>query len=132
GAEETILSFIDTAGSGFADFTDKETLSTQNPEEARFALGIMNSLLKLIGNAVFEENNWDIGLISPYRGQVELLKTLVRGDDAFLQIKSMQERLTIDTIDGFQGQERDLILISLVRSNARGEIGFLSDTRRMN
>ncbi|WP_158861075.1 AAA domain-containing protein [Lunatibacter salilacus] len=132
GPEEPILTFIDTAGSGFADFTDRETLSTQNPEEARFALGVMNSLLKRIGSAVFDENDWKIGLISPYRGQVELLKTLVRDDDSFLIIKSMRERLTIDTIDGFQGQERDLILISLVRSNARGEIGFLSDTRRMN
>lgn len=132
GPEEPILTFIDTAGSGYADYTDKETLSTQNPEEARFALGIMNSLLKRIGSQVFDENDWNIGLISPYRGQVELLKTLVRDDDSFLKIKSMQERLTIDTIDGFQGQERDLILISLVRSNSRGEIGFLSDTRRMN
>lgn len=132
GPEEPIFTFIDTAGSGYADYTDKETLSTQNPEEARFALGIMNSLLKRIGSQVFDENDWNIGLISPYRGQVELLKTLVRDDDSFLKIKSMQERLTIDTIDGFQGQERDLILISLVRSNSRGEIGFLSDTRRMN
>lgn len=132
GPEEPILSFIDTAGSGYADYTDKETLSTQNPEEARFALGVMNSLLKRVGSVVFEQNNWSIGIISPYRGQVELLKALVRVDDSFLKIKSMTERLTIDTIDGFQGQERDLILISLVRSNARGEIGFLSDTRRMN
>lgn len=132
GPDEAILTFIDTAGSGYADFTDKETLSTQNPEEARFALGVMNSLLKRLGSANFEENDWNIGLISPYRGQVELLKTLVRDDDAYLKIKSMQERITIDTIDGFQGQERDLIMISLVRSNARGEIGFLSDTRRMN
>ena len=132
GPKEAILSFIDTAGSGFADYTDKETLSTQNPEEARFSLGIMNSLLKRIGSADFEQNNWNIGLISPYRGQVELFKSLVRDEESYLKIKSMNERLTIDTIDGFQGQERDLILISLVRSNARGEIGFLSDTRRMN
>jgi len=132
GPEEPILTFIDTAGSGYADFTDKETLSTQNPEEARVALGVMNSLLKKIGSIAFDENNWNIGLIAPYRGQVELLKTLVRDDDSYLKLKSMQERVTIDTIDGFQGQERDLIVISLVRSNARGEIGFLSDTRRMN
>ena len=132
GTEEPILTFIDTAGSGYADFTDKETGSTQNNDEARFALRVMNSLLKRIGSGVFEVNNWNIGLISPYRGQVELLKTLVRDEDDYLKIKSMRERITIDTIDGFQGQERDLILISLVRSNARGEIGFLSDTRRMN
>jgi len=131
-ADEPILSFIDTAGSGYADFTDKETLSTQNIEEARFALQVMNTLLKRIGNGLFEENDWNIGLISPYRGQVELFKVLIREEEAYMKIRSMSSRLTVDTIDGFQGQERDVILISLVRSNPRGEIGFLSDTRRMN
>ncbi|EON77598.1 dna-binding protein smubp-2 [Lunatimonas lonarensis] len=130
--EEPILTFIDTAGSGYTEFTDKETLSTRNNEEARFILQLLTDLVKRLGTKVFVQEGRDIGLISPYRAQVEYLKELVAGDDAFLVLRSLQSQLTIDTIDGFQGQERDLVLISLVRSNAGGEIGFLSDVRRMN
>ena len=70
-----------------------------------------------------------IGIISPYKAQIELLKRLLEKSGMDFNIKN---RITVNTIDGFQGQERDLIYISLVRSNESGEIGFLSDERRMN
>ncbi|MEO6039688.1 MAG: C-terminal helicase domain-containing protein, partial [Saprospiraceae bacterium] len=78
-----------------------------------------------------------IGILSPYREQVNYLETMVREDDQLAPLlipKSSDVRsgLSINTIDGFQGQERDVIYISLVRSNAKHEIGFLSDYRRMN
>ncbi|MCC5936734.1 MAG: AAA family ATPase [Lunatimonas sp.] len=130
--DEPTLTFIDTAGSGYTEFTDKETLSTRNNEEGRFGLQVLTDLVKRIGKKVFQENGWNVGVISPYRAQVEYLKELVADEEAFVLLRSMESILTIDTIDGFQGQERDLILISLVRSNAGGEIGFLSDVRRMN
>lgn len=131
-AEEQVLTFIDTAGSGYGEFTDRETLSIQNVEEAKFTLDHLVATIKRIGRRHFVENAWEIGLISPYRAQVELLKKLIKEEDSYAILQELEDLLTVDTIDGFQGQERDLILISLVRSNAEGEIGFLADIRRMN
>ena len=70
-----------------------------------------------------------IGIISPYKEQVQLLTTKISEDD---YLKTYSSQIAIKTVDGFQGQERDVIYISLVRSNDSQEIGFLSDTRRMN
>jgi superfamily I DNA and/or RNA helicase len=69
------------------------------------------------------------GIISPYKAQVELLKDIVEKD---AEIQSSGIKVSVNTVDGFQGQERDIIYISLVRSNEKGEIGFLADIRRMN
>ena len=71
----------------------------------------------------------DFGLISPYKAQVRYMRRLVKHSAV---LRPLHEVLTVDTIDGFQGQERDVIFISLVRSNDDGTIGFLSDLRRMN
>ena len=71
----------------------------------------------------------DVGMISPYKAQVQYLRRLVRNDVFF---KPYRQAITINTVDGFQGQERDVILISLVRANEEGQIGFLNDLRRMN
>ena len=70
-----------------------------------------------------------MGVISPYRAQVQYLRHLVKRDAFF---KPYRQLISINTVDGFQGQERDVILISLVRSNDDGQIGFLRDLRRMN
>jgi ATP-dependent RNA/DNA helicase IGHMBP2 len=129
---QPVLQFIDTAGSGFQEHTDKETLSTMNMDEAKFALARLVDTLKSIGTDMFLRNQWNIGIISPYRAQIELLKELAEEKELSALLKPVKELLTIDTIDGFQGQERDLVIISLVRSNADGVIGFLADTRRMN
>ena len=70
-----------------------------------------------------------MGVISPYRAQVQYLRQLVKKEPFFKPYRSL---ISINTVDGFQGQERDIILISLVRNNSQGEIGFLRDLRRMN
>ena len=71
----------------------------------------------------------DVGIISPYKGQVGLLRRMLRQDRYWKPFRSL---ITVNTVDGFQGQERDVIVISLVRSNDQGDIGFLRDLRRMN
>ncbi|HLP14170.1 MAG TPA: AAA domain-containing protein [Flavobacteriales bacterium] len=108
--------FIDTAGCGYEESVDQKTLSTQNVEEAGFCVRYLNLLLEHVGN------HNSVGIIAPYSAQVSVLKELV----------SEKQNIQISTIDGFQGQEKDIILISCVRSNVDGEIGFLKDTRRMN
>jgi superfamily I DNA and/or RNA helicase len=130
--DEPVLEFIDTAGSGFTEAVEEESLSTFNQEEARFALQYLEDLLKRTGIAKMKEKGWTMGLIAPYRAQVRKFNGLLFESYAYPNLRSFSELLTIDSIDGFQGQERDIILISLVRSNAKGEIGFLADTRRMN
>lgn len=130
--EEPVLEYIDTAGSGYNEQQEEESLSTFNLEEARFSLRYLENLIKRIGIAEIKTHQWNIGLIAPYRAQVRRFNELVFESYEFPNLRSFSELLTIDSIDGFQGQERDIIVISLVRSNAKGEIGFLADTRRMN
>lgn len=129
---ENSLEWIDTAGSGFSDQLEAESLSTFNPEEAKFTCNYLNDLIVKIGIAEFRQQRWNIGLIAPYGAQVRLLKRLIFETYEFPNLKAFADMITIDTVDGFQGQERDLMIISLVRSNEKGDIGFLSDTRRMN
>ncbi len=125
---DSVLEYIDTAGTGFFESQHPETKSSYNPEEAKLLFKHLNTFtegLLLTGHDLPES----IGIISPYKAQIEFLKKLLDISGIDLNIKN---RITINTIDGFQGQERDLIYISLVRSNESGEIGFLSDERRMN
>ncbi|MBW3467101.1 AAA domain-containing protein [Arthrospiribacter ruber] len=130
--EEPVLEFVDTSGSGFNEQVEEESLSTYNLEEARFALNYLESFVKRIGLRQLKEREFSIGLIAPYRAQVRRLNELLFDTFEFPNLKDYAAFLTIDSIDGFQGRERDIMLISLVRSNAKGEIGFLADTRRMN
>ncbi len=130
--EDLALEWIDTAGSGYAEQLEQDSLSPCNPEEARFACDYLNTVITQIGIAEFKEKGWTVGLIAPYGAQVRLLKELILNSYGFPNLKVFSDLITIDTVDGFQGQERDLMLISLTRSNPTGEIGFLSDTRRMN
>jgi ATP-dependent RNA/DNA helicase IGHMBP2 len=125
--------FIDTAGCSFEekivrskDKNNHRSLSKYNPEEA---LLVREHLLQFIDK--FKEQSLpSIAIISPYREQVNYLEEMIR-EDKTLQT-ALEGQLTINTIDGFQGQERDVVYLSLVRSNAKNEIGFLSDYRRMN
>ena len=132
--------FIDTAGTGFEEKINQRTgknstryQSKYNPDEA---LLVREHLLQLLPN--FPAGAWpSIGILSPYREQVNYLEQLVREDVVLAPLLlpragELRSGLAINTIDGFQGQERDVIYISLVRSNSRHEIGFLSDYRRMN
>ncbi|MCR4921581.1 MAG: AAA family ATPase [Bacteroidaceae bacterium] len=104
-------------------------LSRTNPAEARLTLEVLKNYLLKIGRDRILYERIDVGLISPYKGQVRLLRQMVRRDGFWKPYRSL---LTIDTVDGFQGQERDIIVISMVRSNAKGQVGFLRDLRRMN
>lgn len=127
--QEAPLVFIDTAGSGFGEHQDEETLSMANLEEAHFMINQLEQLVNRLIGLGMDPSGINYGLISPYRAQVSLLESLLPES---IVLKDISQLITIQTIDGFQGQERDVIMISLVRSNSRSEIGFLSDTRRMN
>ena len=117
------LIFIDTAGCSFDEKVQETYLSRYNPDEFK----ILCEHLYLLLEAHQEKELPSIGIISPYSEQVKFMKAIVE-EDPILSTAN----LSINTIDGFQGQERDVIYISLVRSNAKGEIGFLKDYRRMN
>ena len=117
------IEFIDTAGCGFEEKINPENQSYYNPEEYYL---LRQHLDRLLTHAGAESPS--IGLLSPYREQVVFMQEHLPEDfDHF-----PQANLTVDTIDAFQGQERDVMYISLVRSNEQCEIGFLKDTRRMN
>jgi superfamily I DNA and/or RNA helicase len=121
--------FIDTAGCGYEEMQDPETLSRYNEEEAGLTIKIVERLIEEIGVNEWIEEKISVGMITPYRAQVDHLQKLA---DASVSIESLGKLVTINTVDAFQGQERDVIVISLVRSNSKGEVGFLGDIRRTN
>ena len=113
----------------FGETRNPDSTSRSNPEEARLTLNILKAYFQKIGKERILAERIYTGIISPYKGQVQLLRALLRRDAFF---KPYRHLLSVNTVDGFQGQERDVILISLVRSNENGQIGFLHDLRRMN
>jgi superfamily I DNA and/or RNA helicase len=122
------VELLDTAGCSFDELQNPETLSLSNVGEANLVFKHMELLLQQYQFGR-EQQNISIGIISPYKEQIELLKEkLVDFDYSGFPVSE----LAVKTIDGFQGEERDVIYISLVRSNEHSEIGFLSDIRRMN
>lgn len=121
------IEFIDTAGCGFNEEQNPESLSISNKEEADLLLKHLGKVLEQYERKPCQPIS--IGIIAPYKRQTEYLKLALEEQHYF---KDSQNHYSVRTVDGFQGQERDIICISLTRSNARGEIGFLSDTRRMN
>lgn len=100
-----------------------------NKPEAELSVGQLKDYVNRIGKDRFWEERIDVGLISPYKAQVQYLRQLIKRDAFFKPFRSL---ITVNTVDGFQGQERDVIIISLVRANEEGQIGFLNDLRRMN
>jgi superfamily I DNA and/or RNA helicase len=137
------VEFIDTSGSGFWEEAIPESRSTANPREANVLLARLTQLLgpyetavrsDSLGNSPVNQHGHaplTIGVIAPYRAQINYLKDAIESN-AVLSDLLLQRRLSVGTVDSFQGQERDIIAISLTRSNLNGEIGFLSDVRRMN
>ncbi|MBK7666485.1 MAG: hypothetical protein IPJ32_03545 [Sphingobacteriaceae bacterium] len=122
------VELIDTAGCSFDELQNPETLSLSNKGEADLLYKHLNLLLEQYEYSK-QEQKISIGIISPYKEQIELLKEKLAEQD--FTNKPISE-ISVKTIDGFQGEERDVIYISLVRSNSNSEIGFLSDIRRMN
>lgn len=123
------VDFIDTAGCGYEEQQEPETLSRYNKEEAGLTIKVVENLIEEIGVNEWVEEKITMGIITPYRAQVDHLQKLA---DASASIDTLHKLVTINTVDAFQGQERDVIVISLVRSNPKGEVGFLGDIRRTN
>ncbi|MGN8070220.1 AAA domain-containing protein [Mucilaginibacter sp. 22184] len=118
------VSFVDTAGCGFDE--QQQGTSVANPEEAVFLLKHLN---KLVSNLNSTDNFPSIAIIAPYKEQIRVLNELLAAHPDLLPYSSY---ISVNTVDSFQGQERDVVYISMTRSNSEGEIGFLSDIRRMN
>ncbi|WP_367119239.1 AAA domain-containing protein [uncultured Mucilaginibacter sp.] len=119
--------FIDTAGCGFDEKPSGTSVS--NPEEAAFLFRYLENLADAIHKHNPLQDSPSIAVISPYSEQVRLLKEQLANTPA---LHLYGDKVSVNTIDSFQGQERDVVLISLTRSNSEGIIGFLADVRRMN
>lgn len=134
---DTPLTWLDTSSLDIGDddrqlFREQfvgESFGRINKAEAMLTLITLENYLKKIGKTRVLEERIDIGIISPYRAQVQYLRRMIKKSDFFRPFRHL---VSVNTVDGFQGQERDVILISLVRANAEGQIGFLRDLRRMN
>lgn len=125
---EAPLAFIDTAGCGFDE--KLEGTSSTNPEEAAFLFKHLTQLAAEFAAVNPKQEDFpSVAIISPYKEQINILKDqLAHAAD----LKPYLDKIAVNTIDSFQGQERDMVYISMTRSNAEGQIGFLSDIRRMN
>ncbi|MGM9759827.1 MAG: AAA domain-containing protein [Parabacteroides sp.] len=126
---DTPIEWIDTqADEGGEEFVG-DNFGRINKAEAARSIEQLTRYIQKIGKERFLEERMDVGVISPYKAQVQYLRQLIKRDPFF---KPYRPFISINTVDGFQGQERDIILISLVRANETGQIGFLKDLRRMN
>lgn len=126
---DTPIEWTNTEGLDCNEEFIGENYGRINKSEAELSIEQLKGYITKIGRERFLDERIDVGMISPYKAQVQYLRRLVRNDAFF---KPYRQAITINTVDGFQGQERDVILISLVRANEEGQIGFLNDLRRMN
>lgn len=123
------VEWLDTSEMDFSEKYVSATGGRVNPGEGEFMLDSLEAYIKRIGEKRVEDENLDFAVISPYKAQVSWLRRNAKKRKVLRRLKG---KIAINTIDGFQGQERDVVFISLVRSNDDGKIGFLSDLRRMN
>ena len=123
------ITWIDTADMDFREEFVGESFGRINKSEAELTLITLERYYSRIGKQRILDERIDVGIISPYRAQVQYLRRQIRKKEFF---KPYRHLISVNTVDGFQGQERDIILISLVRANDDGQIGFLRDLRRMN
>ena len=144
---DTPLMWLDTSelgvrssefGGGDADLEQLRTPSSElrtrtgsltNAQEARLVIHTLRDYIEMLSPQRIESERIDFGIITPYRGQARLIRRLLKMQHYF---KRLRRQISVGTVDGFQGQERDVIVISLVRDNDSGQIGFLRDLRRMN
>lgn len=117
--DDAIVQFIDTAGTGYEEELVGAPYGIQNKQEADLVLTVLRSI-------VGEHATASVGIISPYKLQIQYLR------EQLIEQQLGSKNIQVQTVDGFQGQEKDIIIISLVRSNGKQEIGFLKDLRRMN
>ena len=123
------VEWLDTSEMDFSEKYVSATGGRVNPDEGESMLDSLEAYIKRIGEKRVEDENLDFAVISPYKAQVSWLRRNAKKRNVLRRLKG---KIAINTIDGFQGQERDVVFISLVRSNDDGKIGFLSDLRRMN
>lgn len=128
-AYDTPVVWFDTAGCDFEEDQLSESMSRINRQEAVLLVEQLEAYIVKISKERVLDESIDFGLISPYKSQVQYIRGLIKRNAFF---KPFRKLITVHTVDGFQGQERDVIMISLVRANDDGNIGFLNDLRRMN
>ena len=126
---DTPASWIDTSELDLQEKAVAEGTGRLNTGEAELLVRELKNYMERIGIRRILEEHIDFGVISPYRAQVHYLRHLLKKEPFFRPCRRL---ITVHTVDGFQGQERDVIMISLVRANEKGQIGFLRDLRRMN
>lgn len=126
--EMPILWYNTTEKNATEQTTENQT-GKCNPSEAQMLLEYFKKYIRKISLKRIQEEQIDFGIISPYKAQIQYLRKLFRKDS---EIRPLLSSISINTVDGFQGQERDVIFISMVRANEEGQIGFLRDLRRMN
>ena len=125
---DTPLVWLDTSALTYEERQGRN-MSLSNSQEARLVIHTLRDYVEMLSPQKVESERVDFGVITPYRGQARLIRRLLKMQHYFRKLK---RHITVGTVDGFQGQERDVIVISLVRDNADGKIGFLRDLRRMN
>lgn len=123
------ITWVDTATCGFSEQGEGISSSKSNPHEARLLIHTLRDYIDFIGSSRVDDELTDFGIITPYKAQARLIRRLLKMN---YFLKAYRRRITVNTVDGFQGQERDVIVISMVRDNDDGTIGFLRDLRRMN
>lgn len=126
---DTPVIWYDTSACDFEEDQLSESQSRINKKEAELLINKLQLYIEKIGKERILDERIDFGLISPYKSQVYYIRSLIKRNAFF---KPFRKLITVHTVDGFQGQERDVIMISLVRANENGKIGFLQDLRRMN
>lgn len=126
---DTPVVWFDTTDCDFEEDLLSESLSRINKQEAALLVEQLQIYIEKITKERVLDERIDFGLISPYKSQVQYIRGLIKRNAFF---KPFRKLITVHTVDGFQGQERDVIMISLVRANDQGNIGFLNDLRRMN
>ena len=126
---ETAITWIDTGDLDGQEEMVGDGYGRINRAEAQLTIATLTGYVERIGRERMLDEHLDVAIISPYRAQVQHLRQLVRRNDT---LRPLRNRIAVNTVDGFQGQERDIVIISLVRANDEGQIGFLRDLRRMN
>ncbi|MBR5297132.1 MAG: AAA family ATPase, partial [Parabacteroides sp.] len=126
---DTPIVWMDTSECHFEEDQQADSLSRINKEEADLLVSTLQAYIEKISKERVLDEQIDFGLISPYKSQVQYIRRQIKRNAFF---KPFRRLITVHTVDGFQGQERDVIMISLVRANDQGQIGFLHDLRRMN
>lgn len=126
---DSAMIWFDTAGLDWTEKMQKEGSSRYNVEEAKFLVSQLEEYVDMMTLRHLMDDKIDFAVISPYQAQIHLLRRLIKQSQ---KLKGIRRRITVETVDAFQGQERDVVMLSLVRANEDAQLGFLTDLRRIN